>query len=129
MTRETLLCVMDPQQQGNDLGRSTYNYHEVQRAFRHAFNMLTNTAPSRNSATHLQRLFRVHGDLIAWRKRIENLFPEGGRREVVILSDGGEEGEEGEGEVQGGYVSQWGGYVSDDDAVFDLFESSNSLHR
>ncbi|XP_050296070.1 terminal nucleotidyltransferase 4B-like isoform X2 [Anthonomus grandis grandis] len=86
--RPSMLCIEDPLQPSNDIGRSSYGILFVKKAFEYAFTILTNVVHPlsiHNDCTRtsiLGRIVRVSDKVVQHRRRIE----EGGTR---IISGGG----------------------------------------
>ncbi|CAH1780091.1 unnamed protein product [Owenia fusiformis] len=79
--RPSLLCIEDPLQTGNDIGRSSYGAIHVKQAFEYAYLQLSHAAAPQN--THLQkgrdsllgRIVRVTDEVVEYRKRVMENFP------------------------------------------------------
>ncbi|CAG9860616.1 unnamed protein product [Phyllotreta striolata] len=76
--RPSMLCIEDPLQPSNDIGRSSYGVLQVKRAFEYAYIVLTNVVhpfTMFNNCTYesiLGRIIRVRKNVIIQRQRVED---------------------------------------------------------
>lgn len=73
--RPSILCIEDPLQLGNDIGRNSYGVMNVKRAFEHAYILLADKIHPKNAkAVHgksiLGNIIRIKEEIIMYRKRI-----------------------------------------------------------
>ncbi|KAL1489379.1 hypothetical protein ABEB36_014288 [Hypothenemus hampei] len=75
--RPSMLCIEDPLQPSNDIGRSSYNILLVKKAFEYAYTILTNvvhplsTLNDCSKQSILGRILRVSDKVVQHRRRIE----------------------------------------------------------
>ncbi|KAG5899841.1 hypothetical protein JTB14_012312 [Gonioctena quinquepunctata] len=76
--RPSMLCIEDPLQPSNDIGRSSYGVLQVKRAFEFAYIVLTNVVHPLSMHNHcayssiLGRIVRVRDKVIQQRQRVED---------------------------------------------------------
>ena len=76
--RPSLLCIEDPLQPGNDVGKSSYGALQVRHAFDYAYSQLTRAVRQSSTAgapTALSRIVQVDQDTINYRNWIRQTFP------------------------------------------------------
>jgi len=76
--RPSLLCIEDPLQPGNDVGKSSYGALQVRQAFDYAFSQLNRAVRQSNGVgapTALSRIVQVDEDTISYRNWIRQSFP------------------------------------------------------
>jgi len=75
--RPSLLCIEDPLQLGNDVGKSSYGALQVKQAFDYAYGQLTRSVRQGGSGggTALSRIVQVDAGTIAYRSWIQQSFP------------------------------------------------------
>ncbi|CAF0799919.1 unnamed protein product [Didymodactylos carnosus] len=74
-----LLCIVDPFNENNDIGKASYKTVEIKNAFRNAFDKLQNAVNPTNpvvdkSRSILGQIIVIDDDLIKYRKRLHNYF-------------------------------------------------------
>lgn len=72
--RPSLLCIEDPLQPGNDVGKSSYGALQVRQSFDYAYGQLTRALRS-GGPTILSRIIQVDQHTIEYRDWIKNTFP------------------------------------------------------
>ncbi|XP_025835721.1 non-canonical poly(A) RNA polymerase protein Trf4-1-like [Agrilus planipennis] len=78
--RPSLLCIEDPLQPSNDIGRSSYGVLQVKRAFDYAYVILSNSVSALNmfrdcsKYSILGRIVRVTDEVVRYRKMVEQKF-------------------------------------------------------
>nr|CAH7738261.1 unnamed protein product [Callosobruchus chinensis] len=76
--RPSMLCIEDPLQPSNDIGRSSYGVLQVKKAFEYAYTILSNVVHPLSmhsdcqKASILGRIIRVRDKIVQQRLRIEN---------------------------------------------------------
>jgi len=75
--RPSLLCIEDPLQPGNDVGKSSYGALQVRQAFDFAFGQLSRALcrGGGGSSTFLSRIIQVDPSTLQYREWIKNTFP------------------------------------------------------
>ncbi|KAJ8303352.1 hypothetical protein KUTeg_019748 [Tegillarca granosa] len=80
--RPSILCIEDPLNQANDIGRSSYGALQVKQAFDYAYTVLSHTVghksyflPKGNQSSVLGRIVRVTDEVVEYRKWIKENFP------------------------------------------------------
>jgi len=76
--RPSLLCIEDPLQPGNDVGKSSYGALQVRQAFDYAYSQLSRAVRQSAGAgaqTALSRIVQVDQDTINYRNWIRQTFP------------------------------------------------------
>ena len=76
--RPSLLCIEDPLQPGNDVGKSSYGALQVRQAFDYAYSQLTRAVRQNTGAgaqTALSRIVQVDQETINYRNWIRQTFP------------------------------------------------------
>ncbi|XP_013392395.1 non-canonical poly(A) RNA polymerase PAPD5-like [Lingula anatina] len=87
--RPSLLCIEDPLNPGNDIGRSSYGALNVRNAFEYAYLTLSNAALSANSDVFkgqqslLSRIIRVTDEVVEYRQWIKETY--GKAAEDVVI--------------------------------------------
>ncbi|CAF0992181.1 unnamed protein product [Didymodactylos carnosus] len=74
-----LLCIVDPFNENNDIGKASYKTIEIRNAFRNAFDKLQNAVNPMNpvidsSRSILGQIIVIADDLIKYRKRLHSYF-------------------------------------------------------
>jgi len=73
--RPSLLCIEDPLQPGNDVGKSSYGALQVRQAFDYAYSTLNRAVRQGGGPTYLSRIVQVDQDTINYRNWIRQAFP------------------------------------------------------
>lgn len=79
--RPSLLCIEDPLNSGNDIGRSSYGALHVKQAFEYAYSVLSQAVHPHNqhiidpSQSILGRVVRVTDEVVEYRNWIRDTFP------------------------------------------------------
>ncbi|KAK3584556.1 hypothetical protein CHS0354_030561 [Potamilus streckersoni] len=93
--RLSIVCIEDPLNPGNDIGRSSYGAMQVKYAFEHAYLTLSNALLPQNmhflqgSGSILGRIVRVTDEVVAYRKWVLDNFSEEVKPQLIIEPSGG----------------------------------------
>jgi len=73
--RPSLLCIEDPLQPGNDVGKSSYGALQVRQSFDYAYGQLTRALRGGSGPSILSRIIQVDQPTMEYRGWIKNTFP------------------------------------------------------